>query len=296
MVEDFLPADWPAPAGVHCLVTTRRGGVSGGAWASFNLGLHVDDEPARVRENRRQLRERLGGLACQWVRQVHGTRVFVPEAGAEPLDEGLVPGLLDEDTVVDVLDEGLTGVLNESPVAGVTSSIEAHTLPTMVEADALYTDQAVRALGILTADCLPVALCDRAGREVAVAHAGWRGLCAGVLENTLARFRAPRDQLLAWLGPAIGPCHFEVGGEVRDAFLAAAEDSTGDAIDAAFQPGKAPGKWMADLYAIARARLRAAGVEAVHGGGCCTYCEPALFYSYRRERVTGRFATVIWRE
>lgn len=250
MPEHLLLPDWPAPPNVHCLISTRRGGVSTGPYASLNLGLHVQDDPNRVLENRRRLGERLEGMQCQWIRQVHGTRV------AEPAPESL----------------------DEVP-----------------EADALFTRLARRPCGILTADCLPVAFCDRTGREVAVAHAGWRGLCAGVLENTLSRFSAPREEILAWLGPAIGPCHFEVGEEVRRAFLdPAVNPAPPEEMEKAFRPG-APGKWMADLYAIAHARLRAAGVESVYGGGRCTFCEEKLFYSYRRQPLTGRFATVIYR-
>ena len=244
MPEAILEADWPAPANVRCLVTTRRGGVSRGPFAGFNLGSQVEDEPAHVRHNRALLQHHLGsGVPLQWLRQVHGSEVFVLEEQ------------------------------EEAPP----------------RADAIYTRRPRRAAGILTADCLPVCLCSRAGGEVAVAHAGWRGLAAGVLENTLRRFAAPAGDILAWLGPAIGPCHFEVGGEVREAFLADHPEA-----ELAFSPAPREGKWMADLYALARQRLAAAGVSSVHGGGRCTFCEPERFYSYRRDGRTGRFATLVY--
>jgi YfiH family protein len=140
----------------------------------------------------------------------------------------------------------------------------------------------------------PVLFCDRAGGVVAAAHAGWRGLAAGVLEATVAALRVPPGSVMAWLGAAIGAQAFEVGDEVRQAFVA----RHGEAA-AAFRPrpgaavGSAP-KWLADIYALARVRLAAAGVSAVYGGGLCTWSDPARFYSYRRAPCTGRMATLIW--
>jgi polyphenol oxidase len=147
---------------------------------------------------------------------------------------------------------------------------------------------------VLTADCLPVLLCNRAGTEVAAVHCGWRGLAAGILGSALARFASPPAELLAWLGPAIGPQAFEVGGEVREAFRARQRDAAArEAVDAAFVPAAA-GKFRADLYALARLGLAALGIDRVHGGGLCTYGSPELFYSYRRDGVTGRMASLIW--
>ncbi|HQP21521.1 MAG TPA: laccase domain-containing protein, partial [Phenylobacterium sp.] len=147
---------------------------------------------------------------------------------------------------------------------------------------------------VLTADCLPVLFCDRAGSVVAAAHAGWRGLAAGVLEATVAALRVPPESLMVWLGAAIGAQAFEVGDEVRQAFVA----RHGEAA-AAFRrrPGEVAGqaqKWLADIYALARVRLAAAGVSSVYGGGLCTWSDPARFYSYRRAPCTGRMATLIW--
>jgi YfiH family protein len=145
---------------------------------------------------------------------------------------------------------------------------------------------------VLTADCLPVLLCDRAGSVVAAAHAGWRGLAAGVLEATVAAMAAEPEQILAWLGPAIGPQAFEVGDEVRQAFVGTHAEAA-----AAFRPHSGAGmppKWLADIFQLARVRLRHAGVAAVHGGGHCTFSEGERFFSYRRDRVTGRMAALIW--
>lgn len=143
---------------------------------------------------------------------------------------------------------------------------------------------------VLTADCLPVLLTSVDGRVVAAAHAGWRGLQGGVLEATVAAMAVPAGELMAWLGPAIGPAAFEVGAEVRDAFVGACP-----AHAAAFRPGAVAGKWMADLFVLARQRLEACGVGGVYGGGVCTWSDAQRFFSYRRDGRTGRFATLIWR-
>ncbi len=144
---------------------------------------------------------------------------------------------------------------------------------------------------VLTADCLPILLCDEAGSVVAAAHAGWRGLAAGVIEATVRRMERPAEQLLAWLGPAIGPEHFEVGDEVRATFRAA---SGAEALEA-FRPSGA-GRWLADLGMLARQRLAALGVRQVSGGDHCTFAEADRFFSYRRDGVSGRMASLIWLE
>ena len=158
-----------------------------------------------------------------------------------------------------------------------------------LEADGAWTDEIGVVCTVGTADCLPVLFCDLAGTHVAAAHAGWRGLAAGVLEATVAALDVAPDRLLAWMGPAIGATAFEVGPEVREAFL-----RIDVAAAAAFRPG--PGdRWRADLTLLARQRLNRLGVNGVWGGQWCTASDPDRFFSYRRDGVTGRMATLIWR-
>jgi YfiH family protein len=160
---------------------------------------------------------------------------------------------------------------------------------TACEADAAVARRAGEVCAVLTADCLPLLITDRAGTCVAAVHAGWRGLAAGVIEATLARLPAPPASLSCWLGPAIGPRHFEVGAEVRERFLQGGEQDAG----AAFKHlGGA--KWLADLYLLARQRLSGAGVTEVSGGGFCTYGDRRRFFSYRRDGATGRMASLVW--
>jgi YfiH family protein len=238
--RDWIVPDWPAPANVRALITTRSGGVSTGPFASMNLGQRVDDDIQSVRTNRASLRELLPAEP-KWLLQVHG---------------------------VDV--------------------VNADTLQKLAEADAAVAWNPGSVCTVMVADCLPVLLTDRAGRVVAAAHAGWRGLAAGVLENTVRGMDIAADKLLAYLGPAIGPSAFEVGADVRDAFLARSADAA-----SAFIAHK-PGKWLADLFALARQRLRASGVRQIYGGGLCTYSDPRRFFSHRRDKVTGRMAALIW--
>lgn len=243
-MADWLSAclrpDWPAPASVRALQTTRLGGTSPAPWASFNLGDHVQDDPARVQLHRAALQAHLP-TAPAWLNQVHGIQV---------VNAGLYTG----------------------PVA----------------ADAAWAEAAGQVCVVMTADCLPVLFCDRAGRRVAAAHAGWRGLLDGVLEATLKAMQMPGSELMAWLGPAIGPAAFEVGDEVRTAFLA-----RDPAAVEAFRPSP-QGRWLADIYHLARQRLTAQGVTAIYGGQWCTVSDQARFFSYRRDGQTGRMASLIW--
>lgn len=158
------------------------------------------------------------------------------------------------------------------------------------EADAAVTSTPGVVLAILTADCLPVVLCADDGGEVAAAHAGWRGLAAGVLEATVAALHAPPQRLLAWLGPAAGPTRYEVGAEVREAFVARDADAASTFV------ATRPGHWHVDLYALARQRLQRAGLAStrIHGGNLCTISDPVRFYSHRRDACTGRMATLAW--
>lgn len=143
---------------------------------------------------------------------------------------------------------------------------------------------------ILTADCLPILLCDSKGSVVAAIHCGWRGILRGIIENAVSLLRTQTQaEILAWLGPAIGPNCFEVGSEVRDQFM-----TLETRLVSAFKPGVKPGKWMADIYELARLKLRAVGVNAIWGGDFCTYTDQERFFSYRRDGKTGRMASLIW--
>jgi len=157
-------------------------------------------------------------------------------------------------------------------------------------ADAAFTREARRVCAVMTADCLPVLFCDRGGQAVAAAHAGWRGLLAGVLESTLQAMACPTKDILAWLGPAIGPDNFEVGEEVYQAFVQHAANSA-----TAFK-GNRPGHYLANIYQLARLRLQSQGVNQIYGGDRCTFQEQDRFFSFRRDGQTGRMVSVIWRE
>jgi len=169
--------------------------------------------------------------------------------------------------------------------------VDAHSRPTpdtRPRADALVTRAAGVVLAIQVADCLPVLFSSRDGRVLGAAHAGWRGLAAGVLEATVTAMGVPPAEIVAWLGPSIGPAHFEVGDEVRAAFLASQADAEG-----AFSPNPR-GRWQCDLPALARQRLMALGLGPVAGGSWCTAADPVRFFSHRRDQRTGRMAALIW--
>ena len=162
-------------------------------------------------------------------------------------------------------------------------------------ADGSFSTEVGLACVVMTADCLPVLLCDRRGTQVAAVHAGWRGLAKGILERAIKRFNCPANQLLAYFGPAISQPHFEVGVEVLEAFFRVARNPAhSDAVAAAFQPAQRPLHFYADIYALARAELNALGVRQVYGGEDCTFRDAAQFYSYRRDKTTGRMASMIW--
>lgn len=273
--DPYLPADWPAPANVHAFTTLRLGaGVSPPPFDRFNLGNCLadgGDDPRFVMRNRDELVERCA-LPAQprWLRQVHGADVVHVGDGPHPGPAA--------STSTAALPPPRAG---EGRGGGGPASREP-------EADAAVTGVAGVVLAVLTADCLPVVFAADDGREVAVAHAGWRGLAAGVLENTVAAMQAPGERLVAWLGPAAGPSAYEVGGDVHAAFV------DRDPRAATAFSATRPGHWLVDLYALARQRLALAGVARVHGGGLCTISDPARFYSHRRDRRTGRMATVAW--
>ncbi len=249
---EFLLPEWPAPAGIRALATTRIGGFSAGPYAELNLGTHVGDDAGTVQRNREVLCHdaRLPAMPV-WLEQMHGTVV----ADLDHLPAGAPPP----------------------------------------RADAAIASLPDRLCTVMTADCLPLLFCSRDGRRIAAAHAGWRGLCDGVIEATLAALCRPPGgpavaDVLVWLGPAIGPSAFEVGPEVRAAFL---DRHAGDAD--CFRPGQGD-RWLGDLFALARRRLNRAGVTAIYGGGLCTVSDPGRFFSHRRDGVSGRMATLIWRQ
>ncbi len=159
------------------------------------------------------------------------------------------------------------------------------------DADAFYTDKNDIVGVVMTADCLPVFIASDDGKEVAIAHAGWRGLLDGVIESSVEKFRAYPKDLNVWLGPAIGPAQFEVGDEVRAAFM----KKQGPLAENAFVT-TSKGKWLADIYLLARQRLSELGIEHIYGGQFCTVSQPEMFYSYRRDGITGRMASLIWIE
>jgi YfiH family protein len=178
-----------------------------------------------------------------------------------------------------------------SPVVVSADSVQGR-----VEADASWTGSPDVVCTVLTADCLPVLMCDMQGRQVAAAHAGWRGLCAGVLEQTLAEFLVagiPASELLVWLGPAIGPAAYEVDATVRDAFLARSPDCQAGFHNSFLATSPSPSHWQFDLYAAAREILQSIGISKVFGGDYCTYSDER-FYSYRRQPDCGRQASLIW--
>jgi YfiH family protein len=219
-LEVIVP-DWPAPASVRALMSTRLiGDVRREGAAKFRALL-----PAEPR----------------WLKQVHGV-----------------------------------GVVDASRHAG------------PVEADAAFAKDKGVVCTVMVADCMPVLLADEKGEAVAAAHAGWRGLSAGVIEATVGAMGVPAARLLAWLGPAIGPRVYEVGAEVREAFVA--KDSR---AESAFVPTR-PGHWHLDLYAVARQRLASLGITRVSGGDFCTHTEQERFFSYRRDRAMQRMAAAIW--
>lgn len=171
-----------------------------------------------------------------------------------------------------------------------TEVVDAAQAACWPQADACITTHPDAVCAVMTADCLPLLLCDEQGSVVGAAHAGWRGLCDGVIEQTVRAMNAPPGSIIAWLGPAIGAQSFEVGDEVRTAFVAAQPQAA-----TAFTPGTS-GKWLADIYHLARLRLNRLGIARIYGGGLCTYTDRARFFSYRRDGITGRMGTFIWLE
>ncbi len=256
MTLPMLDTEWLPPEGVRAAFTLRSGGASAAPWDSLNLGTHVGDDLLAVAHNRRRVAQALSLPGePRWLSQVHGTAVHQAGALARSAPSDAAPS---------------------DPV------------PVPV-ADASVTREAGVVLAVMVADCLPVLLAAEDGSVLGAAHAGWRGLVAGVIERTVESMDQDPSRLHAWLGPCIGPRQFEVGDDVRQAFLAA-----GDAASA-FEATPA-GRWLCDLPALARARLARLGVTRVAGGRWCTVADPVRFFSHRRDRQTGRMAALLWRE
>ena len=252
MSESWIRPDWPVPATVHALITTRGGGVSSGHYGvpprdrdGMNIGMRSGDDGADVKAKRELLRA-VVPAEPRWLSQVHGAAV-----------------------------------------------VDAAQRESSATADASFTDAPNVVCVVSIADCMPVLLADASGTCVGVAHAGWRGLALGVIQATVKSMRErlgnTEAKICAYLGPAIGPRHFEVGAEVLDAMRLQLPNA-GRAF--VLQPS---GKYLADLFALGRQALAQSSVVDVYGGHDCTFSEPTRFYSFRRDRTTGRHAALIWR-
>jgi polyphenol oxidase len=249
-----LIPNWPAPKNIHAFTTLRNGmGVSKPPFDQFNLGNRNSehgDDPVAVEKNRELLMQAFSlPSKPHWLRQVHGIDVLRFDQVPEPS----------------------ANFHHDEPVA-----------------DASVTSKKNIVLSVLTADCLPVLFCNKAGTEAAAAHAGWRGLAAGVLENTVRTMTSMPENILVWLGPAAGPAAYEIGKEVRDAFV------NHDAKASKAFLSTRENHWRVDLYQLARMRLQALGVSNISGGEYCSISQPDKFFSHRRDKVTGRMASVIW--
>jgi YfiH family protein len=284
-----IEPEWPAPARVRCAFTLRTGGVSVAPYDSLNVGAHVGDVGDAVGENRRRVREGLGLPAEPvWLQQVHGV-------GVADLDEKPARGAAGMGSA-EVRADAEAALVRESVGAGAPVALdlarasEASRVSEPVRADAVVTRVPGRVCVIQVADCMPVLFAARDGSAVGAAHAGWRGLAAGVLEETVRQLGVRPSELIAWLGPTIGQKHFEVGDDVRIAFMS--RDSNAASAFAA----NARGRWQCDLYELARRRLAALGIKDVFGGGWCTFADAARFFSFRRDGQCGRMAALIWME
>ncbi len=248
----FIQPEWLAPARVCSLLTTRAGGTSAPPYDTLNLGGHVGDQHAAVMANRQILVKHLPSEPV-WLKQTHSVQVSTPKSRAQ------------------------------------------HTRKPF-DADAAVTNIPNEVLVIMTADCLPVLFSNADGSVVGAAHAGWRGLCDGVLENTVTAmlelsYQSTASDLIAWMGPAIGPKSFEVGDDVLQRF----QGSGLHDVQKCFLPiPNKPGKYLADIFQLACDRLHAVGVTSIYGGGICTVQDEGRFFSYRRDGVTGRFASLVW--
>jgi YfiH family protein len=254
----FIIPIWPdLPININVLSTTRCGGVSrapyddGFGTGGLNLGSHVADELSSVLRNRGIVQSLVPAQSIYYLSQIHGI-----------------------------------DILNAADLSNIDSNkFEVN------QADGCFSTQLLTPCAVLTADCLPVLMCDLEGQVVTALHAGWRGMASGILQAGVLKCRSVGGQeLTAWLGPAIGATQFEVGQDIFDAFT-----SRFPYANIFFKPHLRPLKYLADIYGLARMVLNDMGVERVHGGQYCTVTQSELFYSYRRDGVTGRMANIIWK-
>jgi polyphenol oxidase len=267
---DVLRPDWPVSASVRAAMSLRSGGISLAPYDALNVGAHVGDDPAAVAENRHRLRDALDLPAePAWLEQVHGTAVADLDAAITRTAAPVGPN-----------------ATAHSTDAVRANAAARNTVP--IRADAAVTRNSGHVCAIQVADCMPVLFATADGSAIGAAHAGWRGLAGGVLEATVMAMRADPAHLFAWLGPAISQKRFEVGDEVRAAFL------DGNPKAAAAFTQNARQRWQCDLYALARLRLAALGVRHISGGDWCTHDDRSRFFSFRRDGRCGRMAALIW--
>jgi polyphenol oxidase len=293
------------PGRVRAAFTLRTGGVSVAPYDSLNMGAAIGDSLEAVAENRRRVREalRLPGEPG-WLEQVHGVNVValggrgeagvreveLVDAGRRDADGAVLPAARGA-AAVGPRAEGAVRVGQDCFGGGLgVGTGGAELVVAVPRGDASVAWAPGQVCAIRVADCMPVLFAAVDGSVVGAAHAGWRGLAGGVLEATVARMGVSASRLIAWMGPAIGQANFEVGDDVRTAFVA-----TDAAASSAFIPN-ARRRWQCDLYALARRRLAALGVAGVYGGGWCTFAESERFFSYRRSGQCGRMAALIWIE
>ena len=286
-----------APSSGLAASRSTRSGPGG-----LNLGIHCGDAPAATHENRRRV-EAIIGQPISWLKQVHGIRVLDLDEAHPDTDAPQGTNRHAPSQEPQTHAQGTSASADMSPATD--------TLVPEPEADAQITTRPGIAMAVQVADCLPVLLADRQGRVIGAAHAGWRSLAGGILRATVQKMRdkVPDADIVAWLGPSIGPAVFEVGDEVRDAFIAAAQDMATNQqgrppeqedaqyttrAESAFQPGRKPGKWLANLPELARQHLHALGITDIHTANACTFSDPARFWSYRRDQTCGRMAGLIW--
>jgi len=270
--------DWSAPAIVRAAFTLRGGGFSSPPFDGLNLANHVGDDVESVLFNRRKLVSALSLPAEPvWMNQVHSEQVIEVTSQA-------VPPVNADGSLLPAADGSLSGTADGSllPTAdgSLSGTADGSLLPT---ADGSYTREPGVVLAVFVADCLPIILASESGDEIAVLHAGWRGLASGIVAQGAARFSSPATY--AWVGPGIGPCHYEVGSDVRRQFAD---------YDSAFSAGRDEDHWMLDIKQIALAELQSQGIRDISVGDRCTYCDPGRYYSARRDAECGRMAALVW--